>query len=149
MTEQWSDRSAMLDHKTLPTSGPLSYLHGSALKTRTSSWKREAPLVWTHGMLQRCSQDSLWHTDCWKGWAWEAQDDLEAADREGLQRAEALSYQPSGWRHMEIWCEICHACSKPVTWMGAHCCGYCPCTCMLIKNLMMINGNGKWEVHEM
>ena len=20
---------------------------------------------------------------------------------------------------------------------GAHCCGYCPCTCMLIKNLMM------------
>ena len=24
--------------------------------------------------------------------AWEAQDDLEAADREGLQRVEALSY---------------------------------------------------------
>ena len=41
MTEQWSDRSAMLNHKTLPTLGPLSYLHSSALKTWTSSWKRE------------------------------------------------------------------------------------------------------------
>ena len=41
MTEQWSDRSAMLNHKTLPISGPLSYLHSSALKTWASSWKRE------------------------------------------------------------------------------------------------------------
>ena len=32
----------MLNHKTLPTSGPLSYLHGSALKTWTSSWKKES-----------------------------------------------------------------------------------------------------------
>ena len=55
----------------------------------------KAPLVWTCGMLQWCSQDSLWHTGWWKAWAWEAQDDMEAADREGLQRAEALSYGPS------------------------------------------------------
>ena len=41
MTKQWSDRFAILNHKTLPTSGQLSYLHGSALKTWTSSWKRE------------------------------------------------------------------------------------------------------------
>ena len=27
--------------------------------------------------------------------AWEAQDDMEAADREGLQRVKALGYQPS------------------------------------------------------
>ena len=27
-------------------------------------------------------------------------------------------------RHLEIWCEICHACSKPVAWKGIHCCGY-------------------------
>ena len=40
MTEQ-SDRSAMINHKTLPPSGPLSYLHGSILKTWTSYWKRE------------------------------------------------------------------------------------------------------------
>ena len=31
----------MLNHKTLPPSGPLSYLHGSELKTWTSYWKRE------------------------------------------------------------------------------------------------------------
>ena len=41
MTEQWSDRSGILNHKTLPPSGPLSYLRGSALKTWTSYWKRE------------------------------------------------------------------------------------------------------------
>ena len=23
-------------------------------------------------------------------------------------------------RHLEIWCEIRHACSKPATWKGAH-----------------------------
>ena len=30
-----------------------------------------------------------------RGPAWEAQDDLEAADRQGLQRVEALGYRPS------------------------------------------------------
>ena len=39
---------------------------------------------------------------------------------------------------LEIWCEICHACSKPVAWKGAHCCGYGPCTCTLINNPMMM-----------
>ena len=34
------------------------------------------------------SQDGLRHSDCWKACAWEAQNDLEAADREGLQRVE-------------------------------------------------------------
>ena len=52
-------------------------------------------MVSTCGTLQWCSQDSLWHTGWWKAWAWEAQDDKEAADREELQRVEALSYQPS------------------------------------------------------
>ena len=51
-------------------------------------------MVWTCGTLQWCRQDSLWHTGWWKAWAWEAQDDMEAADREGLQRVEALGYQP-------------------------------------------------------
>ena len=55
----------------------------------------KAPLVWTCGTLRWSSQDSLSHTGWWKAWAWEAQDDMEAADREGLQRVEALSYQPS------------------------------------------------------
>ena len=55
----------------------------------------KTPMVWTCGTLQWCSQDSLWHTGWWKAWAWEAQDDMETADREGLQRVEALGYQPS------------------------------------------------------
>ena len=52
-------------------------------------------MVWTCGMLQWCSQGSLSHTGWWKTWAWEAQDDMEAADSERLQRVEALGYQPS------------------------------------------------------
>ena len=55
----------------------------------------KTPMVRTCGTLQWCSQDSLWHTGWWKAWAWEAQNDMEAADREGLQRVEALGYQPS------------------------------------------------------
>ena len=35
-------------------------------------------------------------------------------------------------------CEICHACSKPAIWKRAHWCGCCPCTCTLIKNLIMM-----------
>ena len=46
----------------------------------------KTPMVWTCGTLQWCSQDSLWHTGWWKAWAWEAQNDMEAADREGLQK---------------------------------------------------------------
>ena len=57
--------------------------------------KGEDQLVRTCGMFQWCSQDSLWHTGWWKMWAWEARDDMLAADREGLQRVEALGYRPS------------------------------------------------------
>ena len=63
----------------------------------------KATLVWTCGTLQWCSQDSLWPTGWWKVWAWEAKDDMEAADREGLQRVEALSYRPSWQTYLEIW----------------------------------------------
>ena len=48
--------------------------------------EEKAPLVWRHGTLQRCSQDSLWHTGWWKAWTLEAQVDMEAADREGSER---------------------------------------------------------------
>ena len=69
----------------------------------------------------------------WKAWTWEAQDDLEAADRERSQRVEALMIETP-----EVWCDICHACSKPVALKGGHCCGYGPYTCTLIKNPMMM-----------
>ena len=95
MTGQWSDRSAMSDHKTLSPPGPVSYLCGLALRTGPHSEGEKTPMVWICGTLQWCSQDSLWHTDWWKAWAWEAQDDMETADREGLQRVEALGHRPS------------------------------------------------------
>ena len=50
----------MLNHKTLPPLGPLSYLHGSALKTWTSNWKREGSAgmdMWNAPMVQ--SRQSL------------------------------------------------------------------------------------------
>ena len=98
----------------------------------------KALLVWTCGTLQWCSQDSLSHTGWGIVWAWMAQDDMEAADREWLQRVEALGYQHSWQTYLEICCEICHVCSKQAIWKGAHWCGCCPCTCTLIKNLIMI-----------
>ena len=100
--------------------------------------KEKAPLVRTCGTLQWCSQDSLWPTGWWKLWAREAKDDMEAADREGLQRVEALGYRPSWQTYLLIWCEICHTCSKPATWKRALWCGSCPCTCTLIKNSLMM-----------
>ena len=110
----------------------------------------KTPMVWTCGTLQWCSQDRFLHTGWWRAWAWEAQDDIETADREGLQRVEALSHQPAWWTYLEIWCEICHACSKPAIWKGGHWCGCCPCICTLIKNLIMIWWYGKnkrfWNV---
>ena len=58
----------------------------------------------------------------------------EDDDNDGSSRL----YQPSWQTYLEIWCEICHACSKPATWKGANWCGCRTCTCMLIKNLMMM-----------
>ena len=82
----------MLNHKTLPPSGPLSYLHGSALKTWTSYWKREGSAgMDTRNAPTAQSRQPLTYR-LMEAWAWEAQDDLEAADREGSQRVEALSY---------------------------------------------------------
>ena len=55
-------------------------------------------------------------------WAREAQGDLEEADREGLQRVEALAIDPydrDTWRS-GMRSAISHACSKPATWKGAH-----------------------------
>ena len=80
MTGQWSDRSAMSSRKTLSPSGPMSYLRGLALRIWTAFWRREGYF----GMDMWNTQDSLWHTGWRKAWAWEAQDDMEAADREGL-----------------------------------------------------------------
>ena len=69
------------------------------------------------------------------GWA---QTNLEETDRERLLWVEAHGSWPSRKERLQIRCEICYACSKPVTWKGAQWCGRCPCTCTLIKNPIMI-----------
>ena len=94
MTGQWSDRSAMSGRKTLSPPGPMSYLCSLALRIWTSFWRREdsdgmdmwnAPVVQSRQPLTYRLMESVW----------KAQNDMEAADREGLQRVEALGYQPS------------------------------------------------------
>ena len=81
-------------------------------------WRREGCAgmdMWNAPIVQSIQPA---HTGWWKSWAWEAQDDMEAADGEGPQRVEALGYWSTLMTktHLEIWCEICHACSKPATW---------------------------------
>ena len=81
----------------------------------------KTPMVWTCGTLKWCNQDSLWHTGWWKAWAWEAQNDKEAADREELQRVEALGYQPS-WSGDLVWDLPCvqqasYLEGSPLMWM--------------------------------
>ena len=124
MTGQWSDSSAMSSHKTLSTSGPIGYLHSLALRMWTSSWRTEGSLIWTHGMLQRCSQVNLWHTGWRKAWAWEAQDDMEAADREGSQRGsfwlQTLMIDTPGDVVWDLPCvqQASYLEGGPVTWMN-------------------------------
>ena len=87
-------RSAMSNCKILSPSDPMSYLAALHWGSGPYSEGEKTPMVWTYGTLQWCSQDSLWPTGWWISWAWEAQDDMEAADREGSQRVEALGYRP-------------------------------------------------------
>ena len=55
MTGQWSDRSAMSGRKILSPPGPVSYLHGLALRIWTSFWRREGSAgrdMWNAPMVQ-------------------------------------------------------------------------------------------------
>ena len=92
MTGQWSDRSAMSGHKTLSLPGPMSYLRDLALRIWTSFWRREGSAgmdMWNALMVQS-RQPFTYRLR--KVWSWEAQDDIEAANRQELQRLEALGY---------------------------------------------------------
>ena len=67
----------------------VSYLCGLALRIWTSFWRREGSVgmdMWNVPMVQ---SNSLWNTVWWKAWSCEAQDDMEAADRDGLQSVAA------------------------------------------------------------
>ena len=81
MTGQWSDRSAMLSHKTLSPSDPMSYLCGLALRIWTSFLRREgspgmdmwnAPMVQSRQPLTYRLMGSVglggprWHGSSWQ-----------------------------------------------------------------------------------
>ena len=57
---------------------------------------KERRLRW-YGQVERSNGvvKTAFDIQGWKAWAREAQNDMKAADREGLQRVEALGYQPS------------------------------------------------------
>ena len=61
---------------------------------------------------------------------------LTERDRRELKLSAINPHDRDTWRSGVT--QICHACSKPVAWKGAHCCGYGPCTCTLIKKPMMM-----------
>ena len=131
MTGQWSDRSFSLGPKTLSPPGPMSYLCGLALRIWTSFWRREdsdgmktdgmdmwnTPMVQSRQPLTYMLMESMglggprWHGSSWQ--------------RDGREwKLSAINPQD---RHTWIWCEICHACSKPAIWKGGlHWCGCCP-----------------------
>ena len=61
----------------------MSYLHGLGLRIWTSFWRREGSAgmdIWNAPMVQSRQPFTGWE----KAWAWEPQDDREAADREGF-----------------------------------------------------------------
>ena len=62
----------------------------------------------------------------------------EAADREGLQRVEALGYHSHDRHTWRPGVRSVMRAASPAIWKGAHRCGCCPCTCTLIKNPIMI-----------
>ena len=115
MTGQWSDRSAVSSRKTLSPPDQLSYLRSLALRSWTSFWRREGYAgidMWNAPMMQ--SRQPLTH-----------------------RLMESMGLGGQRW-HGSSCHKICHKCSKPATWKGDHWCGCCPCTCMLIKNLLMM-----------
>ena len=124
----------MSGHKTLSPPGPMSYLCGLALRIWTSFWRR---LRW-YGHVERSSG------------AIKTAFDIQVDGKRGPGRSKMTWKQLTErncreWKLSAInphdrrtWCEICHACSKPAVWKGAHWCGCCPCTCTLIKNPIIL-----------
>ena len=136
MTGQWSDRSAMSGCKMSPP-GPMSYLRGLALRSWTSFWRRDGSAgmdMWNTPMVQ---SRHLSHTGWGKVWAWEAQGDMKAADRDCREwKLSAISpHDRNMWRSGM---RSAMRAASQLSGRGAHWCGCCPCTCMLMKNLIMI-----------
>ena len=122
MTEQWSDRSSMSSHKTLSPSGPMSYLRGLDWGAWPHSEGEKARLARTCGTLHGAVKTACdiqvdgKHGPGRPKMTWKQLTERDCR----LQRVETLCYRPSWKTHLEIWYEICHACSKTATctWKG-------------------------------
>ena len=128
----------ILCNKTLPTSGPLSYLHASALKIWTSYCERW--LRW-YGHVE-CSNSAV-----------KTAFDIQIVGKRGPGRPKMALKQLTErdcreWKLSAIdphdrdtWRSGVRSAMRAASKLprrAAHCCGYCPCTCTLIKNPMMM-----------
>ena len=128
----------MLNHKTLPPSGPLSYLHGSELKTWTSYWKREgsagmdmwnAPTVQSRQPLTYRLMESVGlGGPRWLGSSWR-----RGIAESGSSQLLTLMIETPGDLVWDLPCVQQASCLEggPLLWK-------CPYTCTLIKNPMMM-----------
>ena len=126
--------------KILCPPDPMSYLCSLVLRIWISLWRREgsagmgmwnAPMV----LLGQPLTYKLVESMGLGGQRWQWSSWQRGIAERGCSWLSTLMIDIPGDL---IWCEICHACSKPATWKGVHWCGCCPCICMLIKNLMMM-----------
>ena len=96
---QWNDRAMIrqicnVRPQDIVTTRSNELLVWLGIRIWTSFWRREdsdGMDMWNAPVVQ--SRQPLTYR-LMEVWAWEAQDNMEAADREGLQRVEALGYQP-------------------------------------------------------
>ena len=138
MTGQRSDRSAMSSHKTLSPPGPMSYLCGLALRIWTSFWRREGsdgmnmcntPMVQSkQPMTYRLMESVGLGGPRWHGSSWQ-----RGTAESGSWKLSTFIIDIPGDLVWDLPCMQQASCLE-----GGHWCGCCPCTWMLIKNLMMM-----------
>ena len=107
----------MSGRKTLSQPGPLNYLRGLALRSGPHSEGEKAPLVWTWNapMVQLTAFHIQVEGKPGPGRPKMAWKQLAERDCSGSSRLSTLMIEICG-----DLCEICHACSKPAIWKGAH-----------------------------
>ena len=131
VTRHWSDRSAVSSYKTLSLPDLMSYLRSLALRIWTSCWRRKgssgmdmwnAPMVQSREPLTYRFMESVGLGDPrWHGSSWQR----------GIAES-GSAHDRHTWRS-GMRCAM-HA-ARQLPGRGCVC---CPCTCMLIKNLMIL-----------
>ena len=130
LTGQWSDRSAMSSRKTLSSPDPVSYLCGFALSNWTLFWRRKGSAamdMWNAPMVQsRQPLTCRWMKSIglggprWHGCRWQR----------GIAES-GSSHDRHTWRFCN------RSAMRAASQLPGRGYGCCPCTCTLIKNLMI------------